>query len=208
MTVRQVIDVMRGLTGALGVRCTYCHVGQEGQPLTSYDFPSDSLRTKRTARLMFQMVRDINERTLSQIPERPVPNVQVTCATCHRGVSRPVPLGDLIVAALRAGGPDSAAATYRRLRERYYGSASYDFGEASLGITALELRATGRLDEALALLQINDAQFRSSIVAYNIGEVQLARRDTAAAIEAYRTALQRDSTNQGARMRLRALGQP
>lgn len=27
---------MRGFTRALGVRCSYCHVGEEGQPLSAY----------------------------------------------------------------------------------------------------------------------------------------------------------------------------
>src|SRR6266480_3968086 len=30
--VMQVVGMMRNFTGALGVRCPFCHVGQEGQP--------------------------------------------------------------------------------------------------------------------------------------------------------------------------------
>src|SRR5206468_7993673 len=37
---------MIGFTRALGVRCPFCHVGQEGQPLTTYDFVSDQKPTK------------------------------------------------------------------------------------------------------------------------------------------------------------------
>ena len=29
---------MIGFTRSLGVRCPFCHVGQEGQPLTTFDF--------------------------------------------------------------------------------------------------------------------------------------------------------------------------
>lgn len=33
--------VIRGFSQALGVRCSHCHVGEEGQPLSTYDFLSD-----------------------------------------------------------------------------------------------------------------------------------------------------------------------
>src|SRR4029079_6139875 len=36
--VRPLIDPMRIFTRALGVRCPYCHVGNEGEPLSSFDF--------------------------------------------------------------------------------------------------------------------------------------------------------------------------
>jgi hypothetical protein len=44
MTPREVVGVMRGFAAALGVRCDYCHVGQEGRPL---DFPSDDRPPRR-----------------------------------------------------------------------------------------------------------------------------------------------------------------
>jgi len=206
MTPRQVITTMRMMTSALGVRCTYCHVGEESQPLEAYDFASDDKRTKRTARLMLQMVQDINQRTLPQIPERPTPQREVSCMTCHRGIARPVPLGDLIAEAFTAGGLDSARRTYAALRQRYFGRATYDFSEPSLVGTSLELRAANRLDEAVAVLQVNEEQFQSANTASNMGETLMMKRDTAGAIRAWRTALQRDSTNFTARSRLRALG--
>jgi hypothetical protein len=205
---REIVGIMRGFAGALGVRCQYCHVGEEGKPLETFDFTSDDKRTKRTARLMMRMVGDINQNTLSQIPERPTSPVAVTCATCHRGVARPVPLGQLVTEALGAGGADSARALYRSLRERYFGRASYDFGEPSLVGAALELSRGGHLDDALAVLRLNDEVFPTSAnTMNNIGDVLLAKRDTTAAIDAYRTALRRDSSDVVAKMRLRGLGQ-
>lgn len=204
---REIVDIMRGFTGALGVRCQYCHLGQEGRPLETFDFVSDSLRTKRTARLMIQMVQDINQRTLAQIPDRPSPGVAVTCRTCHRGVARPLSLGDVLVQALAAGGPDSARRAYQALRDRYYGRAAYDFSEPSLLGTAQELSRAQRYDEALALLRINDEQFPTSAnTMVSIGDVQLARRDTVAALVSWREALRRDSTDVNARGRLRRFG--
>src|SRR5690349_2313792 len=60
MPVREVMGMMRNFTFALGVRCTYCHVGQEGQSLETYDFASDEKRPKQAARVMMKMVMDAN----------------------------------------------------------------------------------------------------------------------------------------------------
>src|SRR5213592_1187526 len=66
--VMQVVGMMRNFTGALGVRCPFCHVGQEGQPLGQFDFAKDEKRTKLTARQMMRMVEEINLR-LDTLPE-------------------------------------------------------------------------------------------------------------------------------------------
>src|SRR5690242_15627824 len=58
--VRALLDTMGSFTRALGVRCTYCHVGEEGQPLSTFDFASDDKPTKNKAREMLRMVGAIN----------------------------------------------------------------------------------------------------------------------------------------------------
>lgn len=35
--------VMREFENALGVRCSHCHVGEEGQPLSTYDFATTTI---------------------------------------------------------------------------------------------------------------------------------------------------------------------
>ena len=57
----QLIQNMKFFAQSLGVRCTFCHVGQEGQPLSTYDFASDAKREKQTARAMLVMVHKINK---------------------------------------------------------------------------------------------------------------------------------------------------
>jgi hypothetical protein len=42
--------IMRGFTRSLGIRCQYCHVGEEGKPLSSFDFVSDANPNKDRAR--------------------------------------------------------------------------------------------------------------------------------------------------------------
>lgn len=82
-----VIDVMRQLTQALGVRCDHCHVGVDGQPLTSFDFVSDQKKTKATARTMMRLVEQINGALDKMVPGED--GGRVTCVTCHNGRRTP-----------------------------------------------------------------------------------------------------------------------
>jgi tetratricopeptide (TPR) repeat protein len=208
MTPREVVDVMRGFTRALGVRCSTCHLGEEGQPLTSYDFVSDDRRGKVVAREMIRMTQAINEQTIARLPERPDTSVQVTCATCHRGVSRPVPLERIIVQAAVASGPDSAVRAYRALRETYYGRAAYDFSEGTLVTASQQLSQQQRFDDALALLDLDNEFYpRGAELMLATGDVHRARGDTASAVKAYRETLVRNPRSQPARQRLTQLGQ-
>jgi hypothetical protein len=205
--VPQVLGLMRNISGDLGVRCQFCHVGKEGQPLTQFDFASDDKRTKQVARQMMLMLQEINRR-LDTIPARPTPALQATCATCHRGLSRPVPLSTAMIETATAAGPDSAIRAYRALRTRYYGRDAYDFGEPSLNTAAFRLARAGKFDEALALLKLNEEQYpNSSGTSVFRGNIALMRGDTAGAAAAFREAVRRDSTNNEARGRLRDIGQ-
>jgi hypothetical protein len=204
--VIQVVGQMRNITGALGVRCPYCHVGQEGQDLSTFDFPADDKRTKLVARQMLSMVQEINRR-LDTIPTRPVPPVEVTCQTCHRGVARPVPLSALLQDVATSAGADSAVRAYRALRERYYGRAAYDFGPGSLNTAAFQLGRAGKFGEASALFALNDEQFPTEPqTAILRGNVLLMRQDTTGAADAYREALRRNPGNGEALGRLRTIG--
>jgi len=203
---RTLINTMRGFAQALGVRCVYCHVGNEGQPLDSVNFTSDDKRTKRTARVMMHMVMHINDEHLAEVPDRPTPKVEVRCVTCHRGVARPRLLDDTLSIVLADSGMDATARWYRDVRQRYYGSGSYDFREPVLNdIARNELRA-GHVPNAVGLLNLN-AEFypNSANIAFLQGEVALQRGDTTAALASYRTALTRDSTMFPARQRVNAL---
>jgi hypothetical protein len=205
--VSQVTGQMRNITAALGVRCHFCHIGQEGQPLGQFDFATDEKRTKLVAREMMRMVQEINRR-LDSLPSRPTPALQVTCETCHRGVSRPAPLFTVIVDAATAAGADSAIRAYRALRERYYGDDAYDFKEPTLNIAAFRLGRANKFDDAFALLRLNEELYPNSSGMYVFrGNINLMKADTTAAAAAFREALKRDPSNQEARGRLRDIGQ-
>ena len=204
--VMEVVGTMRNFTSALGVRCQFCHVGREGQPLAEFDFASDQKRNKLVARQMMRMVAEINHR-LDTIPDRGKPPVTATCMTCHRGVSRPIPLAALVQDVTVTAGADSAVRAYKALRTRYYGRDAYDFSEPSLNIAAFRTAQAGKPDDALTLLRYNEELFpNSSAMAVFKGNIQLMKRDTAAAEASFREAIRRDSTNQEARGRLKAIG--
>ena len=205
---REVIDLMRGYTNALGVRCPFCHVGEEGKPLSTFDFASDDRRNKLVARDMIRMVQSINSETLAHLPDRPDSSLRVTCQTCHRGISRPVPLEQIVVQAVRSGGIDSAARAYQALRERYYGSDAYNFSERTLVRAAMTLSESREFDPALALLALDNEFYpKGAEVMIATGDVQRAKGDSSAAIRSYREALGREPHHPGARQRLTQMGQ-
>ena len=96
---RPLIDLMRGFTQALDVRCEHCHVG-EGNDLSAFDFAADTKAAKVTARRMLRMLSAINDEWLPGVGEPPPAGARkVSCFTCHRGALTPA------VAPARAGGP-------------------------------------------------------------------------------------------------------
>jgi hypothetical protein len=204
--VTEVVGTMRSFAFALDVRCTFCHVGEESTPLAQVDFASDEKRNKRVARQMMLMVQEVNRR-LDTIPQPGTPEIAVTCATCHRGVSRPVPLATLIAETAIGAGADSAVRAYRTLREQHHGRDAYDFGEGSLNTAAFRAARAGKTAEALALLDVNQEHFPTAPgVHITRGNVRLIQGDTTAAADAFREALRRDPRNSEARGRLRAIG--
>lgn len=208
--VRALIDSMRAFTAALGVRCSYCHVGEEGQPLATYDFAKDDKRAKLVARVMLDMVAHINTEHLADVPERSRPPVVVRCETCHHGLAKPERLQDALARVLADSGVDAAARRYGALRERYYGSGAYDFRENTLNEMGRQLIRGGKAGDALALLRLNAERFPDAgMPLFLIGEAQASQGDTAAAIASIRAAIAKDSTlaRQGAQ-RLQTLGAP
>ena len=181
---------MAGFTRALGVRCAYCHVGGETTPFETLDFSSDSMPAKVKAREMIRMVLAINRDHLPKLADRREPPIVVTCATCHRGLAQPRRLQQVLLSAYDVGGVDSTEATYRALRQRYYGSAAYDFGEVPLADVAAAVRARDRLDDAVRLHKLNVSfSPQSGFALRQAANAELAVGDTATAIASLERAL-------------------
>lgn len=196
--------VMTGFTRALGVRCPYCHVGEEGKPLSSFDFVSDQNPNKERAREMYRMLGSINEH-LKRIKPSGDERVNMWCHTCHQGRPRPMTLGEELGEAYRRSGVTAALARYRELRERYYGRA-YDFGESSLNAFGQELLGKGDHDGAIAVLRLNASEFPQSSSAWNsLADGYLAAGKKLLAQIYYRKSLEVDPQNANALEKLRTL---
>ena len=77
MPESQLLPVMHLMRTALGVRCDFCHVSENGK------YQLDDKPAKQTARKMIQMTFAINKANFNG-------ETEVTCNTCHRGSTRPV----------------------------------------------------------------------------------------------------------------------
>ena len=104
----QLQQVMALFTGALGVKCGYCHTNP---------FEKDDRPAKQTARQMIQMVFDLNRGNFGG-------KDAITCYTCHRGKPKPdtvVVLGTnpWLVPEPAAATPDPSMPTVDQILERY-----------------------------------------------------------------------------------------
>jgi tetratricopeptide (TPR) repeat protein len=151
----ELIALMGQFTRALGVRCSFCHVTEQEKPDAKNRFALDDKPAKNKARAMMEMTRDINQKYLAQLDKRESPAINVQCVTCHRGVTEPRQLSDVLANTYQKGGIDSTMARYGRLRDRYYGSGSYNFNEVSLSDAANEISRSGHEADALRLLALN-----------------------------------------------------
>ena len=197
---------MVGFSHALGVRCPFCHVGEEGKPLNTFDFPSDKNPMKGVARGMMKMVQDVKSdlhRIKFQEPDR----VSLGCVTCHHGRPRPMTLAEELRGVYDAGGIDSTLSRYASLRARFYGRAAYDFGEESLNEIAGALMDKGRVDDAIRILKLNVEQYPESSRAYDsLADAYLKAGQKEQAIQASKKALELDPKNRNAERRLKELG--
>jgi tetratricopeptide (TPR) repeat protein len=202
---QRLAPVMKGFAIALGVRCEYCHVGEPGKPLNTFDFVSDANPNKDRAREMWRMIGDINGH-LAKIEPSGAERVSVSCVTCHHGKPRPTTLLDDLRAAYAGKGADAAVATYASLKNRYYGRAAYDFGEGALNDLGYELMAKGDIAGAVKILRLNADEFPASANAWDsLGEVMMKSGDNVSAAKYYNKSLELDPRNRNAEEMLKKL---
>jgi hypothetical protein len=206
MPVRALIDTMISYTRALGVRCSYCHVGGETTPFERLDFSSDSMPAKVKAREMIRMLGTINTDLITKVADRREPRIAVTCATCHRGIPQPRPLQQVLLMAFDGGGVDSVEKTYRALRERYFGSASYDFGEVPLADIASVVRTKSGIEAAIRLHRLNVASVpQSGFALRQLAGALTTAGDTTGAIASLQQALTLNANDAQAKTMLERL---
>jgi tetratricopeptide (TPR) repeat protein len=181
-------DTMKGFALGTGNRCSTCHVGEEGQPLTSYDFSNDEKEMKIKARAMLKMVNDINSNHLQDMGES---RLKVGCVTCHRGLNKPWLTADTLNNAADEGGADKMVEEYAALRERYYGTHSYDFSEFTLSEIVKTRSGAGHNDQARALLDLMLEENQQSFMAHFLyGQIDDEDRNNESAIGHYEKAME------------------
>jgi tetratricopeptide (TPR) repeat protein len=205
ISVREIRTTMRGFAGSLGVRCTHCHVGDDPNDLRSIDFAADDKIEKRKAREMIRMTRRINEELLAKVPERSDPPVVIQCRTCHRSLTRPVEIRDLLAHTFAAEGAEATIARYQELRDDYYGSDSYDFRPFVLANVAEEV-AEQSPEGAIRLLEFNGELHPDSAQTFaTMGRIYRAMDDISGAIRSLERALETDPQSEYYRRVLRQL---
>lgn len=186
------INVMRNFTEGLGVRCNFCHVGKEGEPLSTYDFASNDKDNKKEARIMLKMVNNINENYLSELKEFGGSNIiQVKCITCHHGLKKPKTLAQELNGVIKRKSVEDAISTYHDLYKKYYGGFSYNFKDNSLAELTHMLIKEKNYDAAIKISNLNIEQYPNSGLAYfSLGEAYEANGDKAKAIENVKKSLE------------------
>ena len=162
-------STMRSFAFALGVRCEHCHVEKKA-PEKGFDFSADDKDTKKTARVMLQMVEAINRDYVGKIEkEGKTPPIHVQCVTCHHGLTQPQPLNAVLADSLEKNGLEKTIALYQELRGKYYGSGQYDFGETPLNLFTESLLAKQKKVEALAIMELSfSANHPDSMWSYHL----------------------------------------
>ena len=231
-----VLAQMQQFTRALGVQCTYCHIEQAVPLLSveeqlaaqaaaaaappaagrgrgrgrgagpQMDFAADDKRQKQTARLMLTLVNDINARLATAVHKPASEITRVQCATCHRGITNPAQLSDVLRQTMLSKGESAAVAQYRDLRQGYLNTGAYDFRETVLLDLGRESLATRKPDDALAWLQLNlEVYPQSAPTLVALAQAHIAKRDQDAARSDLQKVLALDPGNAEARRLQRAM---
>jgi hypothetical protein len=190
----QVLATMQQFTQALGVQCNYCHVfeGRGGRN----DMASDEKPTKKAARGMMTLAREINTKLPEAIGKSADATTRVGCATCHRGVPIPKQITDIVTDAAANGGATAGLAKFKELREKFYGGQSYDFSEGGLIAIAQRANAAGKSDDALAYLTANLEYYPKSSRTYQtMAAVKNGKGDKTGAVAALEKAVELDPNN-------------
>jgi hypothetical protein len=87
MSRADVVKIMRGYEGDLGVECEFCHA--QSPATKRMDFASDANPMKDTARYMMTMMDEINNKSLAHVTNLKDAD-KIGCGTCHRGMAVPV----------------------------------------------------------------------------------------------------------------------
>ena len=183
---------MQAIAAALGVTCEFCHAADRATVVRT----STGKPRLEVAREMIAMTAELNARVQGATGKSGASAARVDCVTCHRGVTIPKQLRDIMLEAAVQQGPEAAVEVYRDLRTRYYGRQSYDFGEQTL-LDVADRLAQGLPAAAVEMADLNIEFYPQSARSYLVrGIAQSRRLDRAEeAVASFRKALELDPGN-------------
>jgi tetratricopeptide (TPR) repeat protein len=190
-TGKELQRTMQGFTSGLGVRCIYCHAGEEGKDLSTFDFASDDKPEKDKARVMMKMANAINTTFLVELHGGSASSIPVTCVTCHHGNALPVLLEDKLKRTFDAHGIDSTIKQYRTLKEQFYGGFTYNFREGTLLRLADKIMEdTTQSAAGIQVLNLNIEMYPAFAFSYvHLASYYESQGNIKAAIENYEQAI-------------------
>jgi tetratricopeptide (TPR) repeat protein len=153
----QLIPAMQFMSSSLGVQCSFCHV--EGH------FEKDDKKPKQTARVMMQMMFDVNKNSFEGRRE-------VTCNSCHRGSRNPV--STPLVAGGAQASPHSTDSAGENVPTSLptYGRLINNYIRALGGAAAIE-RVTSRIETGVT--NVSGKSLRVEVFAQDPGKWKLVR---------------------------------
>jgi len=189
-------NIMRSFTYALGVDCMHSHVGDD-------EWGADEKEAKETARKMLKMTKEINASFVSKIAPG---GMKVRCVTCHNGKPKPETIDSILKSELAENGLDATLAKYKTLRADHFGSFSYDFRVGTLNRLARQLALNKKMEDARKVVDLNLVYYPESADAYfMLGEIYRAQDDVPGAVKQYKKALEFDPAHRNAKRRIKAL---
>jgi hypothetical protein len=202
----QLLQTMQGFAQALGVQCGYCHASApapgdgargagrgRGPASAQLNYVSDDKPTKKAAREMMRLVQDLNARVPAAVSKAAEATSRVQCVTCHRGVTIPRQLAEVLAQTAQEKGAAAAVAQYKELRKQFFGAQAYDFGEATL--VNFAQRATAPEDQT-TWLRLNLEYFPLSSRTYvALAQVQQKANAKGEAIKSLTRAVELDPQN-------------
>jgi tetratricopeptide (TPR) repeat protein len=196
---------MREFSLSLNVRCQYCHTGGDGVSFVGVNFASDEKPAKVKARAMLNLVHDLNTTVLAKLPARAEPRVEVSCATCHRGLALPKSLQTTLFEVIAKDGVQAAVDRYRSLRQDM-AAGRYSFEEWEINELARRLVEAKNTDAAIAMLELNgEFNPKSAAIDFQLGELHRERGERDKAIARYRAVVAKMPQNKMAIQRLAEL---
>ena len=203
---KELHKIMDSFTYALGVHCNYCHGDSKEESTKRTDFAADKNPNKQISRVMMKMVDGINNNLLSDARVINSDVGKVECVTCHRGSSNIDKLEDVLFESYHKDGLDTAINTYSNLKQKYYGSFTYDFRDHALLSFASKILEAGKTDDAIKVVTKDIELFPESTSAYAfLGNIYMKNGNNELAIKNFEKALLLDPENRFAKGMLRKL---